>query len=267
MKSHYKKASARIARRSKIRKATAKIFQIGFPLVFLVGFFWFARIDFLQIKNFEVAGVKTIPAEELKNLASSFASGNKLFFIPKSNYFVLSKNNLASAITSRFSSAEKIEISKNILNQTAVLKITEREIDSLWCNDNKCFPMTEEGLVFDWPDGIEKRGEEIIFKGLIEGDPIMQNFATPEKMKNYENLISTFKDNKILISEINIESSDKAVAKSNIGNIIFNPEEKDLATVAQNVLLLINEIKSKSPPASFLYLDARFGNKIFYKLK
>jgi hypothetical protein len=51
-----------------------------------------------------------------------------------------------------------------------------------------------------------------------------------------------------------------------MGDIIFNPEGVDLSLVAQNTILLINEVKGKNPSAQFNYNDARFDNKFFYKL-
>jgi hypothetical protein len=85
-------------------------------------------------------------------------------------------------------------------------------------------------------------------------------------MQNYSSFIESFKNAGFQITSINIESTDKATAKSNTGDIIFSPDETDLSTVAKNIILLINDIKHKTPSAQFNYIDARFGNKIFYKL-
>lgn len=167
-------------------------------------------------------------------------------------------------------------MTKNVTDKTALPKsksgaksqITERKDDFLWCSENnECFNMTKDGLIFERAENINNK---IIFGGILNGNPIMKNFATAQKMQNYIKLIKAFKNSGFEISSINIESSDKAVAKTNIENtisdIIFSPEEPNLYLIAQNAILLINEVLSKTSSAHFNYIDARFGNKMFYKL-
>jgi len=278
MSSRYKKASSRIARRGKIRRIFSISLKIGLPVVFLVGLIFLLRANFLQIKNFEVLGAETIQPTEIKNVAANFISGNKFFLIPKSNILFLNEGSLSATLLSKFGRLEKVEISKNFFNKQVGLKVTERKAEFLWCSSlDTCFFMTKDGLVFenagftgsDFLTSSVNRIEpinKIIFKGLLAGNPLMKNFATPVKIENYLKFVQVFKDAGFEIFSIDIQSTDKAVAKSNIGDIIFNPEEPDLSTVAQNTILLIKETQSKNPTARFNYIDARFGNKFFYKL-
>lgn len=277
LKSRYKKASSKIAKRRQARQTFGLILKIGLPVSVLVGLVFLLRADFLQVKNFEVVGTETISAETLKNTALSRTSGNKLLFVPKSNLFLLNKNNLADVLLADFTRIEKIEVNKQFFSRQVELKITERKADFLWCSaQTECFNMTKEGLVFaSSAEALAKEeadiDNKIIFRGILNGNPLMKNFATPAKIQNYLKLVEVFKNGGFEISSINIESSDRAVAKTKIGDttsdIIFNPEETDLSLVAQNTILLINETKTKNPSAHFNYIDARFGNKMFYKLK
>jgi cell division septal protein FtsQ len=241
--------------------------KIGLPVAVLVGLIFLLRANFLQVKSFEVLGAETISQESIKNTASGFVAGNQFFLIPRSDILLLNKNKLASALLSKFGRIEKVEVNKKIFSESIELKITERKADFLWCSlQDECFFMTKEGFIFEKFDATPTLIDKIIFRGLLEGNPLMKNFATPEKMQNYSNLIDTFKNANFEVSSINIESSDRALAKTNIGDVIFNPEEADLSLVAQNTILLINETKNKNPSARFQYIDARFGNKLFYKL-
>ncbi len=266
-KSKYKKASARIARRSKIKTYFNIFVRIAVPVGILLILIFIARADFLQVQNFEVLGAETVNQEQVNQVASSFIAGQRFLVIPKSNILFLDEDKLASTLLSDFTRFEKVDIDKKFLSKRVELKITERQPEFLWCSgDNTCFLMSSDGLVFDSVgQSLEKR-EKIIFQGVLEGNPVLQNFATAERMQNYAKLIEVFKNNKISISAINIESEDKATADTNIGSIIFSPGEADLSTTAQNAVLLINEVRTKNPSARFQYIDARFGNKMFYKL-
>jgi cell division septal protein FtsQ len=266
VKSRYKKASSRISKRQKTRKYAGMFLKITLPVVVLVGFVFLLRAGFLQVKNFEISGAETVPQENIKNAALSFASGTNFFVIPKSNIIIFNKGKLAAALLATFPRIEKVDVAKNFFGQSVELRVTEREADFLWCSiQGECFNMTKDGLVFE-SYSAEAPRDKIIFEGVLDGNPIMKSFATPAQMQNYLSLVNTFKNAKIVVTDINIELTDKATAKSNIGDIIFDPEGTDLSSVAQNAILLINQVKSKTPSAEFNYIDARFGNKMFYKL-
>ncbi|MEK7634970.1 MAG: hypothetical protein AAB446_00885 [Patescibacteria group bacterium] len=273
----YKKSSSIIAKRNKVRRVFTLSLKIGLPVIFLVGFVFVLRADFLQVKNFKVVGEVGVSVKDVQKSASDFISGNKLFVIPKSNIFLLNKGKMAAALIANFSRVEEVFINKQFLSSSIDIKIKERQADYLWCSLNECFFMTKDGLVFEkagftksdfltssvsWAEPLNK----LIFEGKLEGEPIMKSFATSERMQNYLRMVKTFKDAGFEIISINIESTGKATAKSNLGDIIFNPEEIDLSLIAQNAILLINDAKTKNPSTKFNYIDTRFGNKIFYKL-
>lgn len=260
----YKKSSSRIAKRNNARRVFGLILKIGLPIIFLVGIIFILRADFLQIKDIVVLGAETVSAENLKATVQNQTLGNRFFIIPRTNILFLSKDKLVDTLLTTFPRLEKVEINKQYFSKRIVLKVLEREADFLWCTSSEgCFYMNRSGLIFEKG---EDDGSKFIFKGSVTGDPIMQSFATQDKIQNYLGFVEKFKEFGIEATYINIESSDKGVLGTSMGEIFFSPTEVDLALVAQNVLLLIDEIKSKNPNAVFEYIDARFGNKMFYKL-
>ena len=263
----YKRASTRIAKRKKIQKYLGIFLIISATAAFLVGFVFLVRADFLQVKNFEVSGSKMIEADSLKNVANNFISGNKLLFIPKSNIIFLNKEKLKKTLLSQFTRLEKVEINKKFFSKDVELKITERSPDFVWCaKDGECFFMTKTGFIFEKILDEQVLSGLVAFEGLLDGSPIFKNFSTPDKMQNYSNFIDVLKRSEVEIYSINIESSDKAIAKTGVGDIFFSPVGKDLLLTAENTLLLINEIKNKNASAKINYIDARFDNKFYYKL-
>ncbi|MFA6269929.1 MAG: hypothetical protein WC657_01845 [Candidatus Paceibacterota bacterium] len=261
--SRYKKASSRITRRSELKRTFGLILKIGLPIAFLIGLVWLLRADFLQVKNFEVLGLTTLSEQNVKSLASDFATGTRLFLIPKSNILFINKKDLANVLLNNFNQIEKVEVNKKFFSHQVQLKVAERKPEFLWCSQNKvCYFMTSNGLVFE---KTENTKDKLIFEGVLTGDPLMQYFATPTQIQNYLKLVEVFKKAGFAVASFNIESADKATAQTDLGVVIFNPDEVDLSLVAQNVLLLVNETKIKNPSARFQYIDARFGNKMYYK--
>ena len=263
----YKRASTRIAKRKKLKKYLGVFLIISIVVAILIGFVFLVRADFLQVKNFEVSGSKMIETESLKNVANDFISGNKLLFISKSNIIFLNKEKLKKTLLSQFARLEKVEINKKFFSKDVELKITERSPDFVWCaKEGECFFMTKTGFIFEKILDGQVLSGLVSFRGLLDGSPIFKNFATPEKMQNYSSFIEVLKGSGVEIYSINIESSDKAVAKTEMGDIFFSPVGKDLLLTAENTLLLINEIKNKNASAKINYIDARFDNKFYYKL-
>lgn len=255
------KASSRIKKRSDTKKNLKRGMGIVLCIMVLVGPIFALRADFLQIKSFEVVGVETLSVEELQNKAKNFASGTRFYFLPKSNILLLNKENLASTILSAFSNVESVSVDKKF-DKTVRLLIKERKPEYFWCSDSlECFYMDKNGLIYE---KTEDRGARIIFLGGINGDPIKKNFATAEQMQNYLKVIEILENAKLQIGSINLELADKAIFKTDVSDIFLNPEE-DMSLTAQNAVLLINETRLKNPSFRFNYIDARFGNKVFYK--
>ncbi len=212
-------------------------------------------------------GLKTIPEESILNAAASFVSGNRFLFLPKSNIVFLSDNDMEKYLEENFTGIEKASVSKNIFNGKVEISVAERNPDFLWCSSS-CFLMSKDGLVFEAAEGsgAEEYPGKIIFRGMLGGNPMMKRFASPETMQNYENFVKDLGLIGIRVVSIYAESENKASAETDIGSIIFDPEEEGLSAVAHKVNLLIAEARGKDSAAHFEYIDARYGNKMFYKL-
>lgn len=263
----YQKASSRIAKRNKLRNFFSLFVRLGLPTAIIVGSVFLLRADFLQVRDFEVVGAENIDSSLIKAEALSSTAGSRFLFLPNSNIILLDKDKLASAITAQFSRLEKVEVGRKYFDRKVEIKVSERGADFAWCSqEQECFFMNREGLVFEKMSPALGSDGKLVFQGLLDGDPILRYFATPEKIDNYLRLVATFREEGFEITSIDIASADKAVAKSSVGDIIFDPEEPDLSVTGKNAILLINEVLAKNPAARFQYVDARFDNKFFYKL-
>jgi cell division septal protein FtsQ len=264
-KSKYKKISSRNTQRRRSRKTFKIIGSISIVIFVLAGLVYLLRADFLMVRDFEISGAESIEPEEIKNVALSFASGSSFYLIPRSNIIFLDGEKLASAILSEFSRMEKVEIKKKFFIKKVELAIAERKEDYVWCSGEEvCFFMTKEGFVFERIP--ENPADKIIFRGNLEGDPTKTYFDSPEQMKKYIKFIEILEKSGFRVHSVEIESKEKGVANTLMADIIFNPRESDLSVSAQNIILLVDDLKSKNSSVRFDYIDSRFGNKIFYKL-
>lgn len=259
------KASDRIKKRNDTRKLVLRSVKFFILIFVFMAPILVLRADFLQIKNIVILGDETGEKDYLKSEIQNFISGKILWFLPKSNLMLIDENDLASALLSKFSNLEEVDIHRR-LDMTLEVSATERSSDYLWCsNTQECFNMTKNGLVFE-KSILPRSNQKLIFKGVIVQNPILQSFATKEVMQKYENLVGVLQKEGLKVSVVNVDSQNKIIVGTDIGDIFFNGEEKDLAPAIESALTLINDIRSKTPSATFQYIDVRFGNKVYYKM-
>lgn len=260
-------ASSRIKERGNIRRRIALMLKALVLSALLISPIFLLRADFMQIQNMEVVGAQVLNEASIKELAASFATGNKFLVIPKSNIMVFDEKELADNLAEKYGRLESVEINKKLYNKTLEIKVKERKSDFLWCAGNdECYFMSSDGVIFE-KSLLTNIPETLIFRGAVEGDPLRKSFATTEAMTNYLSLVSTLDEAGFPVSSINIQTPNKAYAATVIGDVIFNPEENNLNLAGSNAATLIKSLQSKHSTSTFEYIDARFGNKVFYKLK
>lgn len=263
--SRYKKASTRIGRRRKMRDILLILFRVSVPILIMSAVVYFARADFLKVKNFTVNGGIFISNKSIEEVLWDYTSGEKYLFIPKSNILLLSKKNLKNYITDYFPRIENINISKKI-NGSVVVDITEKDAEYVWCHSEKnCFLMQSDGVVYD-----HARENEIIervkFYGKIEGNPIGAIYDTEAKMLEYSNMIKLLLNYSIKVKHIQYVNNQKVLVGTEFGDIFIDPQFQ-MTNQMTNALILYSDTINKNENASFDYIDARFGKKIFYKLE
>ena len=212
-----------------------------------------------------MTGQAAISAEQVESLAATALAEKYFLIVPKSNFFIFDNENLEAILLKNFPRIETVRVDKKI-NGTLAIALKERRGDFLWCSaENVCFLMSRNGLIFAEASPAERQNQ-IIFKGNITDSPLMKYFDNEVQMQKFSAVIRMFGDASIGVNTVEFESADKIVFGTERGNIILNPLD-ELVEPVHNVLLLITDSVSKNPGVEFEYIDARFGKKMFYKLK
>lgn len=260
----YNKSLSRLAdRNKKLRKIKVGV-VFALPVLLLVALSLLSRISSFQISSVEVSGEESIAKDDIENAALESISGNKFFIFPRTNVFMVNESALASVLLSEFPRIENINVEKNA-DGVLKVKIKERQAVASWCKDTSCFLLDSTGLIYSPVNSELELFGKIIFRGRIDGDPLMKSFQTKEIMDSYFKAVSVLKDNNIETTSIEIESRDKGIIKTSIGNIFINPESLELVEAIENAILVIEERKANNNEFVFEYIDVRFGNKVFYK--
>ena len=274
-----------------------KIFFLLFLLVLiLVGLSFLSKWDKLNINNIEITGNKVIETKMIEDVVKEKIAGNYLYFFPKTNFLLYPKGEIIKELTNKFTRLKNISLSiKNF--QTLDISVAERMTLYTYCGDapaeadlsissdntvptQKCYFLDQDGYIFD--EAPYFSGEVYLkFYGTVNnGDPLNIPSGSYFYQSIFSKLIS-FKDTleKIGVKPAafyvqdngDIEVYLSSSVKSQLGPKIILKTDSDFDQVAENLqsVLTTEPFQSdfKNKYSSLLYIDLRFGNKVYYKFK
>jgi len=279
--------SPRIEEQKRRKRKILKIKIIFFFFCFLLlitGLVFLSRWQKLNIENVEVSGNKIIDTEAIQKIVKEDMQGHYIWFFPKTNFLIFPKNRIKKDLENKFKRLYDISINTNN-PKTLKITVSEREGKYLWCGDTipasindttnyKCYFTNDNGYIFDEAPYFSGN---VYFKlyGPLETktDSPLGNYFLKDKFAEVVAL-------KEATEQIGLnptffwldENGDGNISLSSLLNtgpkIIFKIDS-DYQSIAENLQAAITtdplQTKLKNETSSLLYIDLRFGNKVYYK--
>ena len=281
--------------RSKILRRKIFLFLFGF-LVICVSLVYLSRINRLNISDVEITGNQTVDTVATKSIIDDQLAGKYLWLFPKTNIFIYPKNAIKNQLEDKLKRLKDINISI-VNNKTLKISVSERKALYTWCGatspiddisltsatmtDNKCYFIDEDGYIFDEAPYFSG---EVYFKfyGLPEvsnsSDVDFNPLGSYVAKNNFKQLIY-FKDTllglklKPVSLYLNNNGDIDVYLSSGVANVlgpkIMVKADSDFQNVAENLEAAITteplQSEFKNKYSSLLYIDLRFGNKVYYK--
>lgn len=262
------------------RAVLNKIFLVLFGLlaVFILLVF-LSRLNSLNISQIEILGNKVVDTETLKTIIQEQITGKYLWLFPKTNIFIYPKNNIKNTLQDKFKRLNSINLS--IKNKTLEVSLGERIAKYTWCgiippqtnDDQKCYFMDENGYIFDEAPYFSGAIYFKFYGAQIESYFFKQNFQQLNAFKDVLISLSLKPVALYITNEGDVEISlSKGVSSTlTVGPKIIFKIDADLQNVAENLEAALNteplKSKFKNRYSSLLYIDLRFGNKVYDKFQ
>lgn len=253
------------------------LFILASLFVIIVGLSFLSRIAKLNISGVEITGNKVVDGEMIKEVVDTDLGGYYLWFFPKTNIFFYPKNKIKDNLTDKFKRLKDISF-KITEARTLEISLIEREALYTWCGaepslqdseraeegSEKCYFLDETGYIFDEAPYFSG---EVYFKFYGPTDGNFEKLILFKKA--LENMgLKTVALHTLENGDIKLFLSGKTLATK--PEIIFKADS-DLEIIAENLetALTTEPLQSnfKNKYASLLYIDLRYGNKVFYKFK
>ena len=255
----------------------------------------FLRMPFLRVKTVDVLGTKTISEDDARVFVFRELSGNYAWLLPKDNTFLFSDKILADAVLSQFPRAESVIVRRKSLSRVQV-SITERAPVGRWCgagasvsvSENvastslqeevvtapRCILMDATGMAYELENSdvsIAGSGSLPIWYGLLaDNSTLPVQFLVPKTFASTRALVEamTIKVNAGALVSVSIDVDDGARATFENGfSVLFGVNNETGVVMGHLLTALSLPIFSDRSISDFEYLDLRFGDKLYYRLR
>jgi len=226
------------------------------------GLFWapFLRIKNIDIKNYsDEAAIKD-------DISRRFGSKN-MFFLPANNFFLVSTAKIVDLL--RTDGFGLVLVEKKF-PKTLIISFPETKPWLIFCPKENCFYVNESGILADIaPKFSENPLPEIVIASASAAPRRLgENVLDESKARFLHIAFDYLKNIEAEANKIEFQEPNAADAKIFLkeGWFIYISLNSDPQKIFSDFKLLLDE-KIKDGRDRLEYVDFRFGNKAFYKLK
>lgn len=272
-----------LSHKEEYAKKRRKKFLLKYGLILFIfvclffGLVFLSRMDRFRVSNIKLSGGSLVTESDVSEATKGFLLGNYLWFFPKNNDLLYPKDDLQIFLKDKFKRIDNISVSLNDF-KTLNIVITERSLNSLWCDNlpdsglqENCYFMDGNGLIFT--EAPQFSGDAYFkYYGLVPTStlPIGSQYIVPTSLfKDFTEFIRRV--DKLSLHPISLIAKDDGQFILNLsdGGSIYIGMKEPLSKTADNLEALLGTISATTTYSSLKidYIDLRFGNKLYYKLK
>lgn len=250
-------------KRMRTRLTLVSLGALVFLLILVVGL---THLPFLQVREVEVSGAKTLATSTIAGYLHEQIAGYYLFVIPKRNIFIYPKRAIADGLLMRFPELRAADVHAGDFH-TIAAEVVEREPKALWCQGDQCYFMDQTGVVYAYSNGEEKF---VSYRGRTEGESLPRQYLTEEVFGSLfaladaisQKLPDTPVEGVAVDAQLDAEAtlSNGFALKFALGDAGGDVFERFSLALTSGPFL-------ENGLSDFQYLDLRFGDKLYYKLK
>ncbi len=262
----------------KRRRFFVKVFVLLFVLVLIVvGISYVLRLPALTIATVKVTGDKSSLANDIVTTANNELAGQYLGLFSKKNIFIFPKDELQAEILKLSPKIAAVTMAVGNDNVLAVNPI-ERKPRALWCDGSfssttNCYYLDTAGKIFDPAPSFSGTGFFTYFGGGLSTNPLGSSYLTSSLFSDLDQFRQHVIDRGIpVVALTTVADNEFTLTLQNAtgtGQILINTATP-YDTVLENLTTIWNEeIKpsAKAPARAVDYIDLRYGNKVYFKVR
>lgn len=260
------------------RRLFSRIMKIavgaGLVCTFLAGAIVVLRLPSVQISAIAVSGLETVDEPVLRAHIASRLAEKIWLFLPRSSFFLADTASLGADLRAAFPAIAEIRIEKIFPDGLAVT-IAERSFWGIICNTlqqeevpPQCVAIDKTGFGYESaprPQGnlilTVKTDRALLAAGEQQIEPLLM-----ERLQTLRDGVSAATGQEVSNFELRMSTPGDIRLKTADGFMIFFRRDDDF-TNAFRVLKKVLDAEIRDRRAALDYIDVRFENKVFYKMR
>ena len=232
------------------------------------GFFYWMRHPSLNIENIVVSKNHFSKAEGIQARVSEVLDDNILLLIPKTNVLFLPRYETEKKLKEEFPEIENIDIDLNGFKEIEI-EVFEYEPEMVWFNgDNKSYFINKEGNIFLEEPLLHSYKDLLILESKMENTELGMNIIDSEFLESLNSFSENLIEIEIEIKKVKHSEEDVYRIETNKDFEIVVSSNDDFDASFENIEVILEDGTLKKEDLHLVdYVDLRFGNKVFYKLK
>jgi cell division septal protein FtsQ len=267
--------SQKLLRHERVWREIKAIFAFAFFCGLLWGLSVLSCYSKLTVQTILVSGNSVVPTEDVLNISRTALQGRNFLILSRTNILLYPKQQIVDTLQYSYSWIETVSIDRVNLTTLAV-KIKERVPVAVWCGVSQdkpttCQLMDSQGYLFAKAPEFSGSVYLKLYGPLVSTSWRGAEFFSQGGINHLFELTKALSTIGFKPVAVAITSADTYDVFLNSGAYVSVKTTDPVQNIISNIdLLLSQKMFMQSQTSNFsnlLYIDARFGNKLFYKFK
>lgn len=223
-----------------------------------------------NISSVHVSGVRVLAPAAIQSFVETQIHSMPAGFLSPTNVLTFQKEPLETAITKFFPRVRNVTIKRDSPLSTVLdVQVEERDAFAQWCaTDSSCYLMDDSGYIFDSAAASTTLEETYVFRNGIDASstPIGQTYADGH-FPGMAALLNLFAQAGFMPLGATIENDRDFTVQLQPGYYVHASFGLDASDVVRNLKLVLSSDALASEEDQLEYVDLRFGDRVYYKLK
>jgi hypothetical protein len=266
---------------SRVRSRRRKRFVIFISIVFgcllliFAGLVWLSHASFLRITTITVSGEQTISEASVQAVVQNQLAGSYGYLFARDNIFLYPKGRIEAALPAAMTVIASVEV--HAVNfHTIAVSIVERQPKALWCGEStdasssSCLLLDQNGVAYDPADPLAQTSTYKRYFGVLSASSTPAQYLTPSSFSSLSALVDTLAQSQPQDSIASVfvdPNNDVHVTFGSGFTLLFALSADGGDVYSPFMLALQSDPFTGHTIGDFEYLDLRFGDRLYYKLK
>jgi cell division septal protein FtsQ len=225
-----------------------------------------------SVMSVDVQGAQLVPANLIAEYAETIIYNGSHSFFSRANIFLYPKALIEKDVPLEFPRIKSATVSRaSLLSNVITVTVVERQPFALWCDGaGNCYDMDQSGFIYAQDSANASTSENVTFSGGIAtsslADPIGQTFA-PGHALGLIAFLQQLAQAGFTPLGAQVQSDQDFSVPLSQGFAIYASFGEDAGTLVSNLQLVLSSDALAGQEQDLEYVDLRFGDKVYYKLK